>query len=158
MGFVRVAGAVVAGLGLLLGAATMLFVCRECVISSARASWFDCISGVLAATCAVALGLWLIGGARDAWHDLRARMKESQGFLESAAWVTIAMTIGSFGLVIALALAGAPERVVWTFGSLALLGWGLSLVFVILLVLRHGVRRCAASWARSRHARRRGPG
>jgi len=131
-----VVGGIIAGLGLLWGAVSVLYVYREGGISSAGASWSDLIGSMVLATGAIAFGLWLSGGARSAWLGLRSAIKHRRSFLESGACVIVAVTVGSFALVVALALLGAPESVVRPFAWLAAVGWSATALFLIVLAIR----------------------
>jgi uncharacterized membrane protein YidH (DUF202 family) len=154
MGFARVVGGIIAGLGLLWGAVSVLYVYREGGISSAGASWSDLIGSVVLATGAIAFGLWLSGGARSAWRNLRSAMKLRHSLVESAAWVILAVTVASLGVVLVLALAGVSERALWSFGVVAIVGWGLVLLFLVLLLIQHAGVWCAAKWRGRREGRR----
>jgi hypothetical protein len=154
MGFARVVGAIIAGLGLFWAVVGVLYVCGEGGLSSVGASWYDFIGGLILATGAIAFGLWLSGGARSAWRNLCSAMQRRHSFVESAAWVILAATVASLGVVVVLALAGFSERALWSFGVVAIVGWGLVLLFLVLLLIQHAVVWCAAKWRGRREGRR----
>jgi hypothetical protein len=153
MGFARVVGAIIAGLGLFWAVVGVLYVCGEGGLSSVGASWYDFIGGLVLATGAIAFGLWLSGGARRVWLGLRSAIKHRHSLLESGACVIVAVTVGSFALVVALALLGAPESVVRPFAWLAAVGWSATALFLIVLAIRRVLAWRVAS-LRTRSERR----